>query len=249
MRSSAKTAPTSPIAPTRRSAATAISWPIWCGDCWRTAPTRPLSRSPPTRRCRCRNCCGVRPTSSAAPKMPRIRTSRCRAISTGRNGKTPAASNSANARRWSNSSRPSPPNRLPAAGSIADATPRARPMRRSSAARDGFKHWSQNAGRDARGGAGEGRRSAGTARGAFHRAAATRGRQDTGRCGFGSPRGRGFLPLLCRAGPRTVRRRQGDAGTDRREQRALPARPWRLRRDLAVEFSAGDLSGPGHGGA
>ena len=37
------------------------------------------------------------------------------------------------------------------------------------------------------------------ARGAFHRAAATRGRQDAGRFGFGSPRGRGFLPLLCRA--------------------------------------------------
>ena len=123
-----------------------------------------------------------------------------------------------------------------------------RPNAAIAAARDGFKHWSQNAGRDARGSAGEGRRSAGTARGAFHRAAATRGRQDAGRCDLGSPRGRRFLPLLCRAGTRTVRRRQGDAGTDRREQRAPPARPRRLRRDLAVEFSAGDLSGPGHGG-
>ena len=79
----------------------------------------------------------------------------------------------------------------------------------------------RNAGRDARGGAGEGRRSAGTARGAFHRAAATRGRQDTRRFDLGSPRGRGFLPLLCRAGTRTVRRRQGAAGADRREQHAL----------------------------
>ena len=107
----------------------------------------------------------------------------------------------------------------PAAGSIADAT-ESEANAAIAAARDGFKHWSQNAGRDARGGAGEGRRSAGTARGAFHRAAATRRRQDAGRRDLGSPRGRRFLPLLCRAGTRTVRRRQGDAGTDRREQRA-----------------------------
>ena len=55
----------SPAAPMRRSAATAICWPIWCGGCWRTAPTRPSWRSPPTRPCRWRRCCGVRPTSSA----------------------------------------------------------------------------------------------------------------------------------------------------------------------------------------
>ena len=84
---------------------------------------------------------------------------------------------------------------------------------------------------------------------ALHRAAAARGRQDARRCAFGSPRGRRFLPLLRRAGPQAVRRRRDDAGPDRREQRAAAARPRRIRRDLAVEFSAGDLSRPGHGGA
>ena len=106
-----------------------------------------------------------------------------------------------------------------------------------------------NAGRDARARAGKSRRPAGATRSAFHRAAATRGRQDAGRRAVGGPRGRRFLPLLCRARPRTVRRRQGDAGPDRREQCARLARPRRLRRDLAVEFSAGDLHGPGRGGA
>ena len=52
--SSAKTVPRSPVAPMRRSAATATCWPIWCGGCWRTAPTPPSSRSPPTRACRWR---------------------------------------------------------------------------------------------------------------------------------------------------------------------------------------------------
>ena len=45
------------------------------------------------------------------------------------NGKTPAASNSANARRWSNSSRPSPPHRYPQR-EASPTRPRARPMRR-----------------------------------------------------------------------------------------------------------------------
>ena len=76
---------------------------------------------------------------------------------------------------------------------------------------------------------------------AFHRAAATRGRQDARRCALGSPRGRRFLPLLCRGRPQAVRRRRSDAGPDRREQCAAAARPRRVRRDLAVEFSAGDL--------
>ena len=96
---------------------------------------------------------------------------------------------------------------------------------------------------------GAGRRPAGAARGAFHRAAAARGRQDARRRALGSARGRRFLPLLCRAGPQAVRRRRGHAGPDRREQCAAPARPRRVRRDLAVEFSAGDLSRPGRGGA
>ena len=91
--------PNSPIGPMRRSAATAISWPIWCGACWRTAPIRRSWRSPPTMPCRWRRCCGGRPTSSAQPRMRGIRTFRCRAISISRSGGIRAASNSASARR------------------------------------------------------------------------------------------------------------------------------------------------------
>ena len=40
-------------------------------------------------------------------------------------------------------------------------------------------------------------------RSAFHRAAAARGRQDARRRALRSPRGRRFLPLLCRRGPRS----------------------------------------------
>ena len=133
----------------------------------------------------------------------------------GPSGKIPAGSNSASARRWSNSSRPSPPSQR-RHGSIADAT-ESEANAAISAARGGFKHWSRTPADDARGRTGEGRRSAGTARGAFHRAAATRGWQDARRCALGSPRSRRFLPLLCHAGPRIVRRRQGRC-------RARPAR-------------------------
>ena len=45
-----------PAAPMRRSAATATCWPIWCGDCWRMAPTRRSSRWRPTKACRWRRC-------------------------------------------------------------------------------------------------------------------------------------------------------------------------------------------------
>ena len=137
---------------------------------------------------------------------------------------------------------------LPAAGSVTEATPAEANAAICSRARR-IQGLEPDAGRDTRDNPGKGRRSAGAARGAFHRAAATRGRQDAGRRAVGSPRSRRFLPLLRRGGARTVRRRQGDAGADRREQCARAARPRRLRRDLAVEFSAGDLSGPGHGGA
>ena len=84
---------------------------------------------------------------------------------------------------------------------------------------------------------------------AFHRAAATRGRQDPRRRALGSPRGRRLLPLLRRRRPQAVRRRRSDAGPHRREQCAAAARPRRVRRDIAVEFSAGDFFGPGDGGA
>ena len=47
MRNCARIAPSWPAAPMRRSAATATCSPIWCGGCWRTAPTPPSSRWPP----------------------------------------------------------------------------------------------------------------------------------------------------------------------------------------------------------
>ena len=60
-----------PTGPMRRSAATAISWPIWCGACWRTAPIPRSWRSPPTMRCRSQRCCGARPISSARAENAR----------------------------------------------------------------------------------------------------------------------------------------------------------------------------------
>ncbi len=196
------------------------AWPIWCGDCWRTAPIRPLSRSPPTRRCRYRNCCGVRPTSSAAPTMPRIRTSRCRAISIGpqrKNSRGIEFGERAALEQLVSAVAAEP---TPAAGSIADATEN-EANAAIAAARDGFSTGARTPA-ETRAAALEKAADLLEQRArAFHRAAATRGRQDTGRRDLGSPRGRRFLPLLCRAGTRTVRRRQGDAGTDRREQRAL----------------------------
>ena len=75
----------------RRSAATAICSPIWCGGCWRTAPT-PRSSS-----------VAADPTVPVADILKRpqaldrrrrrtraIRTFRCRAISTGRRGSNSA---------------------------------------------------------------------------------------------------------------------------------------------------------------
>ena len=46
--------PARPAGSTRRSAAIASCWPIWCGGSWRTARTRRSSRSPPIRTCRSR---------------------------------------------------------------------------------------------------------------------------------------------------------------------------------------------------
>ena len=106
-----------------------------------------------------------------------------------------------------------------------------------------------NAGAAARRNPGQRRQPAGTTHRAFHRAVAARGRQDARRRAFGSPRGGRFLPLLCSIRPRTFRHGRNHAGADRREQCAGTARPRRVRRDIAVEFSAGDLHRPGHGGA
>ena len=46
--------PRPPAASMRRSAGIAICSPIWCGGCWRTAPTRRSCRSRPIRMCRSR---------------------------------------------------------------------------------------------------------------------------------------------------------------------------------------------------
>ncbi|MGY4379623.1 hypothetical protein ACVWZ3_007262 [Bradyrhizobium sp. i1.3.6] len=63
-----------------------------------------------------------------------------------------------------------------------------------------------NAGGHARGRTGAGRASVGEPERPFHRAAASRGRQDAGRCAIGAARGRRLLPLLCRTGSKAVRR-------------------------------------------
>ena len=113
----------------------------------------------------------------------------------------------------------------------------------------GIQGLEPDAGASARGSSRTGGDPAGAKACAFHRAAATRGRQDPRRCAFRSPRGRRFLPLLRRRRPPVVRRRRAAARADRREQRSAAARSRRLRRDIAMEFSAGDLSGAGCGGA
>ena len=80
------------------------------------------------------------------PTMPRIPTSRCRAICMEPDGKIPAGSNSANARRWSNSFLEpiARRDRSPRGGSIADATPRARPNRGDTRPRaTASRHWSR----------------------------------------------------------------------------------------------------------
>ena len=94
-----------PAASMRRSAATAISSLIWCGASSRTAPIPPSSRSRPTRACRSRRLCAGRRAASATPTTRETKTSRCRAISTVRNGRTRPASNSAN---WQVSTRSLP---------------------------------------------------------------------------------------------------------------------------------------------
>ena len=75
----------------RRSAAIAICSPIWCGGCWRTAPTRRSCRSRPIRRCRSTTIL-KRPQAWIARcrAMRAIRAFRCRAISTGRRGSNSA---------------------------------------------------------------------------------------------------------------------------------------------------------------
>ena len=74
-------------ASTRRSAGIAICSPIWCGACWRTAPTRRSCRSRPIRRCRSQRSCAARRHGSRTRATRAIRASRCRAICTRRSGR------------------------------------------------------------------------------------------------------------------------------------------------------------------
>ena len=251
-RSLARIVPTSPAAPMRRSAATAICWPIWCGACWRTAPTRRSSRSPPTTPCRSQRCCGVRPTSSAAPtsaRHPNIPSAARSLI--GRSGRIRAGIEFGERAALNKLRRGDRRGDTPAAGKHRRCDTGRQRNAAIAAARDGFKALEPNAGRDAaRDHAGTGRRPAGTARGAFHRAAAARGRQDAGRRAVGSPRGRRFLPLLRRA---RAAKLFGDG-------KAMPgptgeSNVLRLRgRGVFVAISPWNFPlaiflGPGHGGA
>ena len=65
-RAARRAAATPPAASMRRSAATAICSPIWCGGCWRTAPTPRSCRSPPIRTCRSQTSCAGRKARSPA---------------------------------------------------------------------------------------------------------------------------------------------------------------------------------------
>ncbi len=173
------------------------------------------------------------------------------ATSIGRSGKIRAASNSASARRWSSSLRRSPPHNTAATGSIARSTTEARPMPAIAAARRRLQGTGAERRPQTRAAALEKAADLLEQRArAFHRAAASAraARRSTTRSR------KSARPWISAA---TMRRRgaklfgDGEAmpGPTGESNVLVPARPWRLRRDLAVEFSAGDLPGPGHGGA
>ena len=82
----------------RRSAATAICSPIWCGGSWKMAPIPRSFPSPRIRTCRSRKFCAVRKAALPTRAKRAIRKSRCRAISISRNGEIRPASNSASVR-------------------------------------------------------------------------------------------------------------------------------------------------------
>ena len=76
----------------RRSAATRICSPIWCGGCSRTAPTPPSSTASSTSARRSTRSSPIRSRASPGCRSSRIRASRCRAISTRRRARTRAGS-------------------------------------------------------------------------------------------------------------------------------------------------------------
>ena len=83
----------------------------------------------------------------------------------------------------------------------------------------------------------------------FLRAAGAGGGQDLFGRDRRSSRSGGFLPLLCGARTRGVRPARAARGSDGRAQRAVDARPGRVRLHQSVELPAGDLRGTGDGGA
>ncbi len=92
------------------------------------------------------------------------------------------------------------------------------------------------------------RRSSGNARGALHRVVATRGGKTLDDAISEVREAADFCRYYAAQGRRLFGSGETMPGPDRREQCVRPARPRRVRRDLAVEFSARDLHGPDHRG-
>ena len=260
-------------ASTRRSAAIAICWPIWCAGCWRTAPTRPSSSvaADPA--------VPVAAHPQAAAELDRRRRAaratrrfRCRATSTARAAQFARASNSAIARAWKRCSprsgrqRRRPRKAAPLIDGVARAgDKRARSARRSTASAigqvreatmpsraaamarraTGFARLERDAGRRARRRARTRRRSAGARRGALDRAAAARRRQDPRRCAWPKCARRSISAATMRSRRARTLVAAGAAGSDRRDERAALSRPRRVRLHQPVEFPARDLSRPG----
>ena len=115
-------------------------------------------------------------------------------------------------------------------------------------AQGAFAAWNSTGVADARGRAAAGRRCARAAPAGVLRPARARGRQDARRLRCRGPGSGRFLPLLRRRG-RAPPVAADAARSDRREQRAASARPWRLRLHQPLELPARHLRRPGRGGA
>ena len=262
-----------PAAPMRRSAAIATCSPIWCGGCWRTAPTRRSSPSPPIRSVpierllrRPADMIGS-PDNARHPKLPLPRDLfspqrlNSRGVEFGERaaldglladvaaaqGSQAAAAPLIDGKTLAGSTRDvvSPIDMATVVGNVIEAT-REQADRAVVAAKAGFPP------------------------GAARRQTSAPPRSSAPPICSSSARAR-FIALLQREGGKTlddalseVREavdfcryyaaegrklfgsRPAAAGTDRREQCATPARARRLRRDLALEFSAGDLPRAGY---
>ena len=223
----AEAAATPPAASMRRSAAIAICSPIWCGGCWRTAPTPRSCRSPPIRTVPIatilRAPAGLDRRSPTHARHPNIPLPRDLYAPTRHNSPGIEFGDRGEPRRAARraSALPTPPARRAAdRRHRACRASRARCSRRSTAtpigrcvegdeaivgaamaaAQAGFAAWSATPGRAARRGARARRRSARSATAAALIALLqARGRQDARRCGRRGARGGRFLPLLRRA--------------------------------------------------